>query len=87
MSKTVRKVFIIVGVLVLCLLVWVLFLGENGIVVTAYNGIADGVNGVWKNISGQDKELIPTWEKGTGNNNTGANVNLKDGKEHYGAGK
>lgn len=73
MSKTVKKVFIVIGALVLCLLVWSLFFTDDGILVTAYNGIAEGVNGVWENISGSDKELIPTW-------NVDSNSNAEDAK-------
>lgn len=78
MSKTVKKVFIIIGVLVLCLLAWALFFTDDGILVTAYNGIAEGVNGVWENISGSTKALIPTW-------NVEENSNLGDSKGNDGA--
>ena len=73
MSKTVKKVFIIIGVLVLCLLVWALFFTDDGILITAYNGIAESVNGVWTNISGSTKALITTW-------NVEENSNLDDSK-------
>ena len=78
MSKTVKKVFIIIGALVLCLLVWSLFFTEDGILVTAYNGIASGVNGIWENISGSDDQLIPEW-------NVDSNSNADDAKGSDGA--
>lgn len=78
MSKTVKKVFIIIGVLVLCLLVWALFFTDDGILITAYNSIAEGVNGVWTNISGSTKALIPTW-------NVEENSNLNDSKGNDGS--
>lgn len=81
MSKTVKKVFIVIGALVMCLLVWSVFFGNkenSGILVTAYNGIAKGVNGVWENISGSDDKLIPEWE-------ISSNTNAEDAKGSYGS--
>lgn len=79
MSKTVKKVFIVIGALVLCLLVWSLFFTDNGILVTAYNGIAKGVNGVWQNIAGDSADdLIPEW-------NVDSNSNADDAKDKQGA--
>ena len=79
MSKTVKKVFIVIGALVLCLLVWSLFFTDDGILVTAYNGIAKGVNGVWQNIAGDNaKDLIPEW-------NVDSNSNADKAKGNQGA--
>lgn len=61
MSKTVKKVFLIIGILVLCLIVWTLVFNEHGIMVTAYNSMASSVNKSWRNIAGGEDDLIPTW--------------------------
>ncbi len=63
MSKTVKKVFIIIGVLVLCLIIWTVVFNENGLMVTAYNAMADAVNKSWRNIAGGDSELMHPWDK------------------------
>lgn len=78
MTKTVKKVFLIIGALVLCLLVWAVFFTDDGILVTAYNGIAKGINGVWENISGNNDPLIPEW-------NVESNSNANDAKTNDGA--
>ena len=63
MSKTVRKVFLIVGTLVLVFLIWQLVFNPNGIVKTAYNAFATGINGQWQKAAGggDNAKLIPTW--------------------------
>lgn len=61
MSKTVRKVFLIIGTLVVIFLVWQLVFNEGGILKTMYNGIAEGINGQWKKVAGKDAELLPEW--------------------------
>ena len=77
MTKTVKKVFLVIGALVLCLLVWALFFTDDGILITAYNGIAKGVNDVWENISGNNDHLIPEW-------NVESNSNAHDAKTNDG---
>lgn len=65
MSKTVRKVFLIVGTLVLVFLIWQLVFNKGGIVRTAYNAFAKGINGQWQKAAGGGKnaKLIPTWDQ------------------------
>ena len=62
MSKTVRKVFLIIGTLVLIFLIWQLVFNDGGILRTAYNAMAEGINGQYKKVSGKDN-LLPKWEK------------------------
>lgn len=62
MSKTVRKVFLIVGTLVLVFLIWQLVFNEGGIIRTVYNAFVEGVNSQWAKAAGGDQPLIPTWE-------------------------
>ena len=68
-SKTVKQVFIIIGALVACFLIWQLFFTSDGILVTAYNALADGINSQYAKIAGRGKTLIPKWnaeQNGTG---------------------
>lgn len=73
MSKTVKKVFIIIGVLVLCLIIWTVVFNDNGIMVTAYNAMADAVNGAFESIAGKGKKVMPTWKE-TDSENTNGNA-------------
>lgn len=60
--KGLTKVGIVVGALLLILLVWALFFNDGGILTTAYNTLADSVNGVWQSITGNsDAKIIPNW--------------------------
>ena len=61
MSKTVRKVFLIVGTLVFVFLVWQLVFNDGGIIKVAYNAFADGINGQWEKAAGGDNPLLPRW--------------------------
>lgn len=61
MNKTVKKVFMLIGLLVLIFLIWQLVFNDGGIVKTAYNALATGINGQWEKVSGS-KELIPEWD-------------------------
>lgn len=59
MNKTVRKVFLIIGVLVLCLVIWVFVFG-NGLKFL-YNAIRAPFNNAWNAITGTSEELLPEW--------------------------
>ena len=62
MSKTVRKVFLILGTLVLVFIIWQLVFNDGGIIKTAYNAIANGINGQWEKAAGDDADsLLPIW--------------------------
>ncbi len=61
MNKTVKSVFLLIGLLVLIFLIWQLFFNDNGILVTGYNAIADGINGQWEKVAGSGKKLLPKW--------------------------
>lgn len=62
MNKTVKKVFLLIGTLVLIFLIWQLVFNKGGIVRTAYNAVADGINGQWAKVAGQNKKILPTWD-------------------------
>lgn len=61
MSKTVRKVFLILGTLVLCFLVWQLVFNKGGIIRTGYNSLADIVNTQYAKAAGKDKTILVEW--------------------------
>lgn len=61
MSKTVRKVFLVIGTLVLVFIVWQLVFNDGGIIKTMYNNIAEGINNQWKKVAGKDATLLPEW--------------------------
>lgn len=60
MSKTVRTVFLLIATLVLIFLIWQLFFTDDGILVTAYNAMAKGINAQFEKATG-DGELLPEW--------------------------
>lgn len=63
MNKTVKKVFLLIGLLVLIFLIWQLVFNDGGIVKTGYNAIANGINKQWAKVAGRGQTLIPTWDK------------------------
>lgn len=69
MSKTVRKVFLIVGTLVFVFLVWQLVFNDGGIIKTVYNAFVDGVNGQWHKAAGDDSDLLPHWDESKAEDN------------------
>lgn len=69
MSKTVRKVFLILGTLVLVFLVWQLVFNDGGILKVGYNAIAKGINGQWAKAAGSGQTILPLW----GTNNADSN--------------
>lgn len=75
MNKTVKTVFLLIGLLVLIFLIWQLFFNDNGILVTGYNALADGINGQWEKVAGQGKELLPNWgDTSADSNGTGFDI-------------
>lgn len=78
MSKTVRKVFLILGTLVLCFLVWQLVFNKGGIVRTGYNALADVVNEQYAKAAGSGKTVLARWEASNAKSNgTATGVNIK----------
>lgn len=61
MNKTVKKVFMLVGLLVIIFIAWQLIFNDGGILKTMYNGIASGINAQWEKVAGDGNELIPQW--------------------------
>ena len=62
MNKTVKKVFLLIGLLVLIFLGWQIVFNDGGIVATAYNAVANGINGQWEKVAGDGETILPLWE-------------------------
>lgn len=74
MTKTVKTVFLIIGVLVLIFIVWQLVFNDGGILKTGYNAMADGINGQWEKVAGSGKTILATWGSNADNNGTGFDI-------------
>jgi hypothetical protein len=60
--KPITKVFIVIGALLLCLLIWAAVF-NNGLLQNAWNSMADSVNEQWQKITGDNSaEIIPEWD-------------------------
>lgn len=63
MKKTIITVFLVLAVVVLVFLIWELFFTDDGgILHTAYNSVANGVNDQWKKLAGDNAVLMPLWD-------------------------
>lgn len=60
--KMITKVFIVIAILLVCLAVWALFLGNDGLIEKAWNGVADMVNSTWQTISGSSDDIMKEWD-------------------------
>lgn len=69
MNKTVGKVFGLVALLVAIFLAWQLTFNKGGILKTAYNSLAEGINGQWEKVAGQGQTILPMWTDNTADDN------------------
>lgn len=75
MNKTVKKVFLLIGLLVIIFLGWQLIFNDGGILKTMYNSIANGINGQWEKVAGDGQTLLPGWSDDTaGDNGSGFDI-------------
>lgn len=79
MNKTVKNVFMLIGVLVAIFLAWQLIFNDGGILKTAYNGICDGINGQWKKVAGSSATLLPNWDSNADDNGKGFDIDTSNG--------
>lgn len=80
MNKTVKKVFMLIALLVAIFLAWQIFFNKNGILHTAYNALANGVNGQFEKVAGKGQKLLPLWENSDADkdaNGEGFNIDTK----------
>lgn len=61
MNKTVAKVFKLLALLVAIFLIWQIFFNDKGILVTVYNALADGINGQYAKVAGENAKILPKW--------------------------
>lgn len=64
MSKTVKKVFLLIATLVAIFIAWQLVFNDGGILRTAYNALANGINGQFAKVAGDNQKIIPVWQSG-----------------------
>jgi hypothetical protein len=79
MNATVKKVFMLIGLLVIIFLAWQLIFNDGGILKTMYNSAANGVNGQWAKVAGSGQTILPQWSDSTAaNNGTGFEINTSN---------
>ena len=64
MNKTVKKVFLLIGTLVAIFIAWQLIFNDGGILRTAYNALANGINGQFAKVAGSGQKILPEWQSG-----------------------
>lgn len=69
MNKTVKTVFVLIGILVGIFLAWQLIFNNGGILRTGYNSLANGINSQWAKVAGSDQTVLATWESSNASNN------------------
>lgn len=65
MNGVVKKVFILLGTLVLIFIIWQLVFNEGGILRTAYNAMATGINNQFAKVAGKGQTILPLWSTDT----------------------
>ena len=79
MNKTVSKVFMLVGLLVIIFLAWQLIFNNGGILKTMYNSLANGINGQWVKVAGSSQTILPMWGDGqAADNGMAFDINTKN---------
>lgn len=80
MNKTVKNVFMLIGVLVAIFIAWQLIFNQGGILSTMYNSIANGINGQWAKVTGSTDGLLPAWSNSKATyNGTGFKIDTGTG--------
>lgn len=69
MNKTVKNVFVLIGILVGIFLAWQLIFNEGGILRTGYNSLANGINSQWEKVAGANETILATWETSRASSN------------------
>lgn len=75
MNKTIVKVFVIIGILVGVFIAWQLIFNDGGILKTAYNSLANGINSQWAKVAGSGQRILATWtDSNATDNGTGFEI-------------
>lgn len=69
MNKTVKQVFLLIGILVLIFLIWQLVFNDGGIIRVGYDAMANGINGQWEKVAGQNQKILPSWGESDASDN------------------
>lgn len=77
-NGTVKKVFLLLGVLLLIFIIWQLVFNDGGIIMTGYNAVADGINAQWQKAAGDSSTLLPRFGD-NGNDNNGKAFDIDTG--------
>jgi glucose-6-phosphate-specific signal transduction histidine kinase len=77
MNGNVKKVFLLVGLLVVIFIAWQLVFNDGGVLKTAYNAVAHGINVQWAKVAGENQLLIPTWGSNAKDNGQAFDINTK----------
>lgn len=59
MTGTIKKVFLVIGVLVLCLIIWGVFFG--GALGNLWNVAGDQINSGFQKVTGDNAEIVEGW--------------------------
>lgn len=78
--KPITKVFLIIGTLILCILIWAFVFNPGGIVSSAWNAMADGINNAAAQVFGKGTKFVPSWSDDTNLNDA------EDGASGFGGG-
>ena len=62
MNGTVKKVFMLIGLLVIIFIAWQLIFNDGGILKTVYNSVINGINKQWEKVAGSGETLLPKWD-------------------------
>lgn len=69
MNGTVKKVFLLIGLLVIIFIAWQLIFNDDGILKTMYNSMATGINSQWEKVAGSGQTILPLWSSSTATSN------------------
>lgn len=61
MNGTVKKVFVLIGLLVGIFIAWQLIFNDGGILKTGYNSMANGINKQWEKVAGSGETILAAW--------------------------
>jgi len=69
MNKTVKKVFVLIGILVGIFIAWQLIFNDGGILKTGYNALANGINSQWAKVAGSNETILALWDDNNASDN------------------
>lgn len=80
MNKTVKKVFVLIGILVGIFIAWQLIFNDGGILKTGYNALANGINSQWAKVAGKGQTILAIWSDSNATDN-GQGFNIDTGNK------